>query len=128
VKISLSIKNTGDTNMPIAPWLHPYFFIPENKKDEFYLEKNWEKIEEYKKYHWETIYTKNPWKFQAYLWENVLEFDYAEAFQKLWLRSEPGKDFLCIEPTFWDEGALITNPCILESSEEKTFSTTIKKQ
>lgn len=128
VKISLSIKNIGEQNIPVAPWFHPYFLISENKKDEFFLEKNWEKIEEYKKYHWETIYTKNPWKFQTYLWENTLELDYSETFQKLWLWSEPGKDFLCIEPTFWDEGALIENPCVLQSNEEKIFSIKIKKQ
>jgi galactose mutarotase-like enzyme len=114
--------------MPISPWLHPYFFIPANKKDEFCLAKNWEKIEEYKKYKWETIYTKNPWKFQAHLWENILECEYSQNFQKLWLRSELGKDFLCIEPTFWDEGALIHSPCIVDPNEEKIFSIILKKQ
>lgn len=128
VKISLNIKNTGDKNMPIAPWMHPYFFIPEKQKDEFFLEKNWAKIEEYKKYEWETIYTLNPWVFQAHLWENILELEYSENFQKLWIRSELGKDFLCIEPTFWDEWALIENPCVLQSNEEKIFSIKIKKQ
>lgn len=127
VQISLIIKNTGYKNMPIAPWLHPYFLIPENQKDRFFLEKNWEKIEDYKKYEWETIYTTNPWIFQAYLWENILELDYGAEFQKLWLRSEPGKDFLCIEPTFWDEWALIDDPCIVHPNQEKIFSMIVKK-
>ncbi len=127
VQISLIIKNTGYKNMPIAPWLHPYFLIPENQKDRFFLEKNWEKIEDYKKYEWETIYTTNPWIFQAYLWENILELDYGAEFQKLWLRSELGKDFLCIEPTFWDEWALIDDPCIVHPNQEKIFSMILKK-
>lgn len=127
VKISLKIQNTGTEKMPIAPWLHPYFFIPNVQKDNFFLQKNEKMIEEYKKSAWETIYTKNPWTFLAHLWENILEFDYDENYKKLWLRSEPWKDFLCIEPTFWDEWALIDDPYILWTNEEKIFSIIIKK-
>lgn len=128
IKIIQKIINIWDQNLPSRTWLHPYYFVKnEEKKDlKIYL---WNKLlDDYSFCEWKTVYLDNPGNIKLIFpdWKN-LELNYYSLYKKLWIRSEIWKDFICVEPVYGDEDALLDNPMILESGEEKSFEITIEK-
>lgn len=118
VKIHQNIINTGNKNLPISCWLHPYFKVPNNLKNKIEFEfLDWEKIEKEIKnrWNWNKTVTKNPWKFNIRIpetWE--IQFDYSPIFEQIWIRSEQWKDFVCIEPIIREESSILYNPYIVK--------------
>ncbi len=128
VKIIQKIINTWNQDLPSRIGLHPYYFVKNEDKEnlKIYL---WEKIlDDYSFVNWETVYLDNPGNIKIVFpdWK-TMELNYDSSYKKLWIRSEIGKDFICIEPVYWDEQALLDNPMILKSGEESNFEITIKK-
>ena len=50
----------------------------------------------------------------------TLVMDVSAEYEKLWIWSLPGKDFVCVEPMMRIEGGLIDNPQMVDPG--KTFS------
>lgn len=118
--ISQKIKNTWNKIMPISPWFHPYFYIPNTEKNNLKIS-CWEFINKnYSFCNWETISMKNTWDLVK-IWNNISLF-YWKEFEKIWIRSEPWKDFVCVEPVYWDEWVIFENPFLLNHWEEKSFT------
>jgi len=119
VEIMHEIENKSVKNMPISTWLHPYFRIPEWKKEEIQFNFIWWKEVEKLVNIWSndgTITFENPWKpFKVNIpWLWTLTIEVSSQYKKFWVRSLPWKDFICIEPVMWNEWAIANNPVIVE--------------
>lgn len=123
VIITHEIKNTWEKTFPISTWLHPYFRVPEWKKDEIEWIFDW--WEEVKKQidSWandKPISFDKPWTplkvFIPSLWELTIEV--STDYKKFWVRSIPWKDFVCIEPVMNDVWWIVDNPINLKKWEE----------
>lgn len=130
--LSQEIKNLGNKDLPVSMGLHPYFNVKnEFKKD---IKFNFEGGKEIKEKIdiWQnggTVYIDNPKiKFPN---EDVEVFipdlgkiilDISIEYQKIWIWSQPDKDFVCIEPMMRGENGLIDNPVLIkEGSSIKAF-------
>ena len=52
----------------------------------------------------------------------TLVIDASAEYKKIWVWSQPEKDFICIEPMMRDKGGLIANPEIVSAKETYTTS------
>lgn len=125
IKVTKKIKNTWNENMPVSPWFHPYFLVENNKKDKLniFLENYW-KINDFSFCNWETVVLWNIWNIKL---EWLLNLEFSKNYNNIWIRSEPWKDFLCIEPVYKNENAIIDEPLILKSWEEVEFFMIVKR-
>lgn len=123
VKITHEIINTWEKTFPISTWLHPYFRVPEWKKDEIKWKFDW--WEEVKKQidSWandKPISFDNPWTplkvFISGLWELTIEV--STDYKKFWVRSIPWKDFVCIEPVMNDVWWIVDKPVEIKQWEK----------
>ena len=116
--ITQKIKNTWNISLPIACGLHPYFFVPNAQKSQIsfsHLQDNFFEIWSL----WATKILPNPWVFEVHFPDYTLVCEYDSAFEYIWLWSEPGKDFICIEPVVRNANGLFENPLVLEPWEVK---------
>ncbi|MDD5213785.1 MAG: hypothetical protein PHG82_05155 [Candidatus Gracilibacteria bacterium] len=128
VKITQKIVNTGSIDLPSRVGLHPYYFVRNDDKKDLKILLGEKLLEDYSFINGETVYLDNPGSIQVIFPDGkTLELNYDSSYKKLWIRSEIGKDFICIEPVYGDEDALLDNPLILKSGEEKNFEIIIKK-
>lgn len=120
VKISKIIKNIWKFDMPISPWFHPYFFIKNEEKNtlDIFQENSW-KINDYSFCDWETLILNNTWEIKV---KSYFKLEFSNNYNNVWIRSEPWKDFVCIEPVYKNENALIEEPMIIKPWDEVTFS------
>ena len=122
--------------MPISMGLHPYFKVPdENKKDIKFNFAGGEIIE--KDFaNWSqggTTSIDNP-KLKdpnAVLKIDIpglgtLIMDVSMEYQKIWIWSVPGEDFICIEPVMRNEGGLIDNPEMIKPGETLSGKVTLR--
>lgn len=116
-----TITNTGDTVMPIAPWLHPYFAVANEFKQNISLSTQKENFFDT----WSiggTHILENTTHLDVKLWKPyLLELDYDQKYKYIWLWSEPGKDFICIEPVTRNENGLLDAPILLSPHAPETF-------
>jgi len=111
----LKISNTWKTPIPISPWLHPYFSIANIQKEHLHLSWDEGELEDFSFLTWETVLLDNPWILKLHYDDgNILELDYSSFFKQVWVRSEDGKDFVCIEPIYGSEWSLLKAPFLLE--------------
>ncbi len=119
-----SIKNTGEVGLPVATGLHPYFKIPneEKKNIKFNFEGGDDASEQFGVWaNGGTVYIDNPKKYDP---DNVISIDVpllgtiimdvSSEYQKIWIWSEPGKDFICVEPMMRCLNGLVDDPKIIE--------------
>lgn len=114
------INNEVERRLPVSMGLHPYFYVPDNQKNN--IEFNFIGGEEVKDKSeiWQnggTVIIDNP---RIYNKSSILEIfiptigslliDISPEFNKIWFWSLPGKDFICIEPMMRGEGGLDVNP------------------
>jgi galactose mutarotase-like enzyme len=115
-----SAANNGDVEMPISMGLHPYFKVPDSKKKNIQfifeggdlVEKNIDK--------WangEAFSIDNPKIADEFAVMDVyiptlgmLSIDASPEYEKIYIWSMPGKDFVCIEPVMRDFGGIADNP------------------
>lgn len=113
-----TLTNNSQNPLPVAFWLHPYFDIPEwNKEDIAWLFKWGEQITNEIE-NWSndgTTYLDIPEdkiiKFKI-PWVGTITIEVSKDFKRLWIWSIPGKNFVCVEPVFWDEDTLVHENCI----------------
>ncbi len=121
VQVNYTVINNWDIDFPIAPWLHPYFAI-KNKTDLIFGELT-EKIQS-KRDIWEnngTITVKNARCIELYEESKAFKITSLWILKDFWIWSMKDKNFICIEPVFWDEWSLSQDPYILKSWEYTNF-------
>lgn len=125
VTITQNIINTWLKDLPVCSWLHPYFRVPYNKKEEIkFVCKNGDKMEDQivDRANWIKTSFKNPKKFKVFLpwiWEINMEF--SSLFERVWLWSESWKDYVCIEPIMRDDPSILDNPYKIKVWETATL-------
>lgn len=116
--ISQSVQNLGQEVMPVSSGLHPYFRVPnELKKDIKFnfpggdlVEQNieqWVNGEAIK-----AVSIANPGIPIEVSIPNLgtLVFDISPKYKRIWVWSQEGKDFICVEPVMRDKGGLVDDP------------------
>jgi galactose mutarotase-like enzyme len=123
--VTQEVENKGDKEMPISDGFHPYINAKDKKDIKFnfeggkYIE---EHIEEWANGHAVSIDNpklNNPEAvLEVYIPElGTLVIDPSIEYQKIWVWSLPGKDFVCVEPVMRDANGLIDNPEIIKPKE-----------
>lgn len=136
--LSQSVTNLEqDRDLPVSMGLHPYFPVPhEMIKDIKFQFPGGDAIEQSVE-QWaidgtiNTIKIDNP-KFndpevviRVKIPElGTLVIDASPEYQKIWIWSMPGKDFICIEPVMRNAGGLVDDPELVKPS--KTYTGTVK--
>lgn len=131
---SQSVLNPSENNeMPISSGFHPYFKVANQKKKDIifnfeggqYVKENFEK--------WangQFISIQNPnVPIEVSIPDlGTLILDISKEFERIWVWSMPGKDFICIEPVMRDIGGIITGPVIIkpESTHLSSFNIILK--
>ena len=124
ITITEEVQNLeSNKDLPISMGLHPYFKVPnELKKDIQFNFEGGKFIEE----------NIDKWANGKYIWiENPntpmevqipnlgkLTFKVSPEYKKIWIWSQPGKDFICIEPVMRDVGGIIDDPEIVKSNQK----------
>ncbi len=122
------IFNLEDSkSIPISSGFHPYFKVPDSQKKQIKFNFNGGRIIEEKFETWANgmaISIDNPKvKDGGALMEVVvpgtgkLIVDAAVEYKRIWIWSQPGKDFICIEPFVRDAGGIVTDPVMIKAKE-----------
>ncbi len=124
------VENTGDKTLPVAMGLHPYFKVPDARKAEILFNFEGGKYIEEKIGQWSQgtfISIDNPKikdpkaNMEVIIPElGTLLIDASVEYKKIWIWSQPGKDFICIEPVMRDPNGLVDDP--QEIAPGKIFS------
>lgn len=127
-------NNEIERSLPLSMGLHPYFYVPDNEKDniEFIFSGGGEVKDKSEIWKNEgTVIVDNPKTIDKDAVVEVfipavgyLLLDISPEFNKIWFWSVPGKDFICIEPMMRGEGGLDINPEMI--SPKNTFSASLK--
>ena len=113
-----TITNNSENPLPVAFWLHPYFDVPEWKKEEIEWLFEWGDKIKNEIENWSndgTTYLDIPEDKIIKLkipWVGTVRIEVSADFKRLWIWSLPGKNFVCVEPVFWDEDTLVNESCI----------------
>lgn len=129
-----NIENKEEiASLPMSMGFHPYFKVPNSEKNNIKFNFAGDEEAENKRETWTnggTVYLDNP-KLknpEAVMKISIPELgtliiDASIEYQKVWVWSQPGKDFICIEPIMRDVNGLLNNPKIIRPGE--TFSANI---
>lgn len=118
--------------LPLSFGIHPYFKVPKGQKNNIKFNFDGGKLVEEQIGLWsngEYICIDNPKaKDSSAVVEVVipdlgtLVIDASAEYKKIWVWSQPEKDFICIEPMMRDKGGLIANPEMVPAKETYTAS------
>jgi galactose mutarotase-like enzyme len=118
--------------LPIAMGLHPYFRVPHDEKTNIrfnfeggaLIEQQIEQWANGKMVSIDNPKVSNPAAVMEVVTPGlgILRIDASPEYRKIWIWSEPGKDFICIEPVMRDIGGLIKNPELVKPGEIFTAS------
>ncbi|MDD2516509.1 MAG: hypothetical protein PHF26_04825, partial [Candidatus Gracilibacteria bacterium] len=115
--------------LPVSSGLHPYFKVKTEDKKQIEFLLNWNnKVETdfESRSIGGTDSINNPGSFQVFMpGIGKLQFAYSGLYKKVWIRSEEGKDFVCIEPVMNNKGGLIDNPQIIKPGENLVLENSI---
>ncbi|MDD3302842.1 MAG: hypothetical protein PHN31_04740 [Candidatus Gracilibacteria bacterium] len=121
VLITQKITNTGKINLPISCGLHPYFYVKNEDKENIVFSSQEDNFYDI----WSIGGTKvldNKGSFYVDFNDDYkLKIDYDLNYKNIWIRSEEGKDFICIEPVLRNENGLLDNPFIVEAGKSVEF-------
>lgn len=130
--ITLAEETTNlekDKDMPVSMGLHPYFRVSEEKKKEVELYVNDKKIEtNFEKWSkGEAVSIDNPKLenpdaiFRVAIPDlGTIAMNASLEYKKIWIWTQPGKDFICVEPVMRDAGGLVNDPELIKP--EQTLS------
>lgn len=128
------ITNDGDEDLPISWWLHPYFSVPEWDKWAIRWDFEWgeqvaREVEKWSNDGTTMIDMPDDRILRVFIpGIGNLQIETSSDFQKLWIWSLPGKNFVCIEPVMGNPGNIVKNPIFVgigsihESSMKITIS------
>lgn len=113
-------RRGGGKELPISMGLHPYFKVPQNKKNEIKFNFEGGKFIEEQIENWangkyisiDNPKVKNPNAVMEIVIPSlgILEINASSEYKKIWIWSLPEKDFICIEPVMRDVEGLVGNP------------------
>lgn len=122
--------------MPVAFGLHPYFKVLNQDKQRIRFEFAGGKEFEERKEEWmagDAVFIDNPKKYALNaeiacvipgLGKLLLEA--SSGYEKIGVWTEPGKDFVCIEPWMRESGGLIDNPQLVAPGKSYALEFTIR--
>jgi galactose mutarotase-like enzyme len=121
--------------LPISSGLHPYFKVPSEEKKNIRFNFEGGKVIEEKVEKWangEYISIENPGGPLAVSIPNLgtLVFEFSKEYKNIWIWSQAGKDFICIEPVMGNVGGIILDPVKIKPSEKNisTMNILLKKE
>ena len=128
-----TVKNLEENKeMPLAMGLHPYFKVPNEEKNNIKFNFEGGDTVEQQIEVWANGGTvsidnprlKNPDAVMEVLIPGIgtLVIDTSIEYEKIWIWSLPGKDFICIEPVMRDIGGLVDNPQMVKPKESYSAS------
>lgn len=116
-----------DSDMPLAMGLHPYFKVPKDRKQDIKFDFPGGEIIAREYANWSqggtTIIDNPKLKDPAAILRVIIPgigaviMDISAAYQKIWIWSLPGWDFICLEPSLRDLNGLIDNPELIKSRQ-----------
>ncbi|MFA4937082.1 MAG: hypothetical protein WC575_02205 [Patescibacteria group bacterium] len=122
-----------DKDMPVSEGLHPYFPVPDNEKKNIRFDFPGGEVVENSFSSWsqgQTAKIDNPKLKDPSVVLRVmipklgtLALDVSQEYKRIWVWTQPGKNFICIEPVMRDAGGLINDPELIKP--QHTFSTKI---
>jgi galactose mutarotase-like enzyme len=135
ITLTQEVENKGKNEMPISMGLHPYFNIPEGEKDKIKFDFSGGKEIEKEIKEWleekDGDFLKridNP-KEEIKIFipaVGTIKMNISEEYEKVWIWTEPDKNFICIEPVMRDNqnGEIVNGPKMIKSGEK--FSANVK--
>ncbi len=126
--ITEKVQNLEEAkSLPLSLGLHPYFKVPKEEKANIKFNFEGGKFVEEQISLWsngEYICIDNPkTKNSSAILEiqipgtGTLVIDASAQYKKIWVWSQPEKDFICIEPMMRDKGGLINDPELVTAGE-----------
>jgi galactose mutarotase-like enzyme len=112
----------SDDSMPVSMGLHPYFRVPGGDKRAIEFRFPGGEIIKDRQEEWmngKAVSIALPEEAMQVLIPGLglLRLRAAEAYRRLWVWSQPGKNFICLEPVMRDGGGIVTNPVLLNRNE-----------
>lgn len=139
ITLTQEVENKSEKEMPISMGLHPYFNVPEGKKEEIKFDfEGGNEIENALQDWLENPDKKNEKDFLRRI-DNpkeeikinipgigTIKMDISEEYEKIWIWTERDKNFICIEPVMRDnkDGKIVDGPKMIK--KDKTFSASVK--
>ena len=105
--------------MPVAMGLHPYFKVPDAEKRNITFDFPGDDVAEAQAQTWMDggmIALDNPTAPLRITLPTIgtLVMNFSKEYEKIWIWSLPGKDFICIEPMMREPGGFVSNPEIVK--------------
>ena len=126
--ISQFVKNLEkEKEMPISSGLHPYFKVPDEEKKniKFNFEGGKEVEEQIGKWEkGEAVSIPNPGvPIEVTIpGTGTLVFNISKEYERIWIWSMEGKDFICVEPVMRDVGSIVSDPVKIKPEETHSSS------
>ncbi len=116
-----------DKEMQISSGLHPYFKVPNDEKKNIKFNFPGGEIIEGQTEKWandEYISIDNPGVPTEIYIPNLgtLVFEISKEYKEIWVWSQAGKDFICIEPVMRSVGSIISDPAKIKPGEKNIVS------
>ncbi|MCK4592269.1 hypothetical protein KAT63_02380 [Candidatus Parcubacteria bacterium] len=139
ITLTQEVENKGKNEMPISMGLHPYFNVPEEKKEEIKFDFNGGENIEDDLQDWLENSDKQDEKDFLRRIDNpkgeikivvpgigTINMDISEEYEKIWIWTKRDENFICIEPVMRDNdnGEIIGGPKMIKSGEK--FSASVK--
>ena len=139
ITLTQEVENKSEKEMPISMGLHPYFNVPEGKKEEIKFDfeggneienalQDWLKNPDKKN---EKDFLRRIDNPKEEIKINIpgigtIKMDISEEYEKIWIWTERDKNFICIEPVMRDnkDGKIVDGPKMIK--KDKTFSASVK--
>jgi len=140
VTLTQEVENNGTEEMPVSMGLHPYFNVLEKDKENIKFNFSGGKDLEEKIQKW-LVLDKQDKDYGAFMERidnpgeeiemnipeiGTIKMDISKEYEKVWIWSERGSNFICIEPVMRDnlDGEIVGGPEMVKGGE--TFSASVK--
>jgi len=121
------MNNEIEKEMPVSMGLHPYFKVPHAEKSEIRFDFEGGDSVERDVENWSndgTTSIENPkCKYSEAVLRVIIPklgtliMDVSSEYKRIWIWSQPGKDFVCIEPIMRDNNGLLDDPEMVKPKE-----------
>ncbi|MFA6000371.1 MAG: hypothetical protein WC783_05370 [Candidatus Paceibacterota bacterium] len=121
-------------DMPVSFGLHPYFRVPSGLKKDIRFNFEGGKVIEENIEQWENgkpikaVSIANPGgPFEVSIPElGTLVFTISPEYKRVWIWSQTGKDFICVEPVMRDAGGIVKDPEMLKIHQKYSASMNVQ--
>ncbi len=123
-------------DLPLSMGLHPYFPVPTEKKGDIQFQFPGGDVVEESVKQWangKAVNIDNPKVkdpsavIRVHIPDlGTLVMDISSEYKKLWVWSQPGKDFVCVEPVMRNAGGLVDDPELVKPGKTYTGTVTFR--